>query len=252
MPQVNPPRRQREPSPHTPGDNKRQSLRLKAGQQALAGLTLGSRPVSASDNPEVRTPTQPAGREVEPFSPADHARPPTRPPDGLQTAPPQGRGWEALTWTAGPVDSAIVQSSSAGGQDLCPHVAMGDKLQESLSLGDGSHPFLEELEDMREILATHTQLGIIACAIDHVSKEMCRKAALAAQHLCCRVSAMLDQDPKPAILHARPPISSGSGTRGPTAGHGPTPSLAGHLATQEGAKRGGAGVPGTPSSHGPG
>ena len=61
--QVNP--TQREPSPHTPGDNKRQSLRLKAGQQALAGLTLGSRPVLASDNPEVRTPTQPAGREVE-------------------------------------------------------------------------------------------------------------------------------------------------------------------------------------------
>ena len=37
---------------------------LKAGQQALAGLTLGSLPVSASDNPEVRTPTQPAGRTV--------------------------------------------------------------------------------------------------------------------------------------------------------------------------------------------
>ena len=39
MPQANPttpPRRQREPSPSTPGDNKRQSLRLKAGEQALA------------------------------------------------------------------------------------------------------------------------------------------------------------------------------------------------------------------------
>ena len=68
VPQANPttpPRRQREPSPSTPGDNKRQSRRLKAGQQALAGLTLGSLPVSASDNPEVRTPTQPAGGMVE-------------------------------------------------------------------------------------------------------------------------------------------------------------------------------------------
>ena len=64
VPQANPttpPRRQGEPSPSAPGDNKR----LKAGQQALAGLTLGSLPVSASDNPEVRTPTQPAGGTVE-------------------------------------------------------------------------------------------------------------------------------------------------------------------------------------------
>ena len=43
-------------------------------------------------------------------------------------------------WTAGRVDSATVQSSSDGGQDLCPHVAMGD----------GPHPFLEDLlEDIR-------------------------------------------------------------------------------------------------------
>ena len=66
VPQANPTtpsRRQREPSPSTPGDNKRQSRRLKAGQQA--GLTLGSLPVSASDNLEVRTPTQLAGETVE-------------------------------------------------------------------------------------------------------------------------------------------------------------------------------------------
>ena len=57
---------------------------------------------------------------------------------------------------------------------------------------------------------------------------------------------------QPGAKHSgpRPPVSSGSGTRGPTGGHGPTPSLAGHLATQEGAKRGGAGVAGTPSFHG--
>ena len=63
-PQANPttpPRRPREPSPSTPGDNKRQSRRLKAGQQALAGLTLGSLPVSALDNPEAWTSTQRTG-----------------------------------------------------------------------------------------------------------------------------------------------------------------------------------------------
>ena len=66
-PQANPttpPRRPREPSPSAPGDNKRQSRRLKAGQQALAGLTLGSLPVSASDTPEAGTLTQRTG-EVE-------------------------------------------------------------------------------------------------------------------------------------------------------------------------------------------
>ena len=61
-----PPRRPREPSPSTPGDNKRQSRRLKAGQQALAGLTLGSLPVSASDTPAAGTSTQRTG-EVEGF-----------------------------------------------------------------------------------------------------------------------------------------------------------------------------------------
>ena len=47
----------REPSPSTPGDNKRQSRRLKA----LAGLTLGSLPVSASDTPASGTSTQRTG-----------------------------------------------------------------------------------------------------------------------------------------------------------------------------------------------
>ena len=67
-PQANPttpPRRPREPSPSTPGDNKRQSRRLKAGQQALAGLTLGSLPVSASDTPEAGTSTQRTGKVEE-------------------------------------------------------------------------------------------------------------------------------------------------------------------------------------------
>ena len=59
------------------------------------------------------------------------------PPDGLQTAPPQGR--------AGPVvDSAIVQSSSAGGQDLCSHVAMGGQTPGVALVGG-------RVEDIREI-----------------------------------------------------------------------------------------------------
>ena len=62
-PQANP---TREPSPSTPGDNKRKSRRLKAGQQALAGLTLGSLPVSALDTPAAGTSTQRTG-EVEEF-----------------------------------------------------------------------------------------------------------------------------------------------------------------------------------------
>ena len=43
---------------------------------------------------------------------------PTRSRWPSNSAPLRG-GWEALTWTAGPVDSATVQSSSDGGQDLC-------------------------------------------------------------------------------------------------------------------------------------
>ena len=108
----------------------------EAGQQALAG----SLPVSASDNPEVRTPTQLAGETDElwggTLSPEPWARhcmeisdrptilPITHdpnlsdnhvPPDGLQTAPPKGRGGKALIGTAGPVDSATVQSRKKGG-----------------------------------------------------------------------------------------------------------------------------------------
>ena len=62
--------------------------------------------------------------------PADHARPQSLrqghvPPDGLQTASLKGRRRKALIGTVGPMDTATVQSSSAGGQDLCPHFAVG-------------------------------------------------------------------------------------------------------------------------------
>ena len=139
-----PPRRPREPSPSTPGNNKRQSRRLKAGQQALAGLTLGSLPVSALDTPAAGTSKRTG--EVEEFGawnhghtrhgdfgsayhPADHSRPQYLrqghvPPDGFQAAPLERRWWKALG-DVGPVGPTAVQSSSAGGQDLCPHFAIG-------------------------------------------------------------------------------------------------------------------------------
>ena len=150
-PRSTPPRRPREPSPSTPADNKRQSRRLKAGQQALAGLTLGSLPVSASDTPEAGTSTQRTG-EVEElgggnsffgpmgtpghgdfgsaYHPADHSRPQYLrqghvPPDGFQAASLKRRWRKALVGTVGPVGPTAVQSSSAGGQDLCPHFAVG-------------------------------------------------------------------------------------------------------------------------------
>ena len=223
VPQANPttpPRRQREPSPSTPGDNKRQSRRLKAGQQALAGLTLGSLPVSASDNPEVWTPTQRTGETDElrggTLSPepwahhcmeigsvyhlADHARPKSLrqghvPPDGLQTAPP--KRWRGAPWTR-PLSKA-----AAMGAKICVLTSpWGDKLQESLSLG-----FPEDLlEDIRQIQADQL-------------------TANPSSWTSCTTTSF-----------------PGSGARGPTAGHGPTSDLAGHLATQEGAERGGAGV----------
>ena len=143
-----PPRRPREPSPSTPGDNKRQSRRLKAGQQALAGLTLGSLPVSASDTPAAGTSTQRTG-EVEEFGggnsspgpmgapghgdfgsayhPADHSR-----PQYLR----QGHV-PALVGTVGPVGPTAVQSSSAGGQDLCPHFAVGGQAPGVALVGGG-------------------------------------------------------------------------------------------------------------------
>ena len=188
----------RRPSPSTPGQAP------VAGQQALAGLTLGSLPVSASDTPEAGTSTQRTG-EVEElggtpghgdfgsaYHPADHSRPQYLrqghvPPDGFQAASLKRR-WP---W--------------------------GDKLQESLSLGDGSHPFPEDLlEDIREI-------------------------TLLPGHFAQRGS----QHSEP-----RPPVSPRPGARGPAGGHGPAPDLAGHLATQEGAERGGTGVPGTPPPNG--
>ena len=67
------------------------------------------------------------------YHPTDHSRPQYLrqghvPPDGFQAAPlvPLERRWrKALVGTVGPVGPTAVQSSSAGGQDLCPHFAVG-------------------------------------------------------------------------------------------------------------------------------
>ena len=145
------------------GKKQRQSLRLKAGQQALAGLTLGSLPVSASDNPEVRTPTQPAGRTLElrggtlPLQP--WARHCMEISDRTQISPTR------LCTSTWPSNSALLgtgvgsphldgwQAAAMGPRSVSSH-RHGDKLQESLSLKNGSHPFPEDLlEDIREILA---------------------------------------------------------------------------------------------------
>ena len=169
VPQVNPktpPRRQREPSPSTPGDNKRQSLRLKAGQQALAGLTLGSRPVSASDNPEVRTPTKPAGRKVElqgetlPFQPwARHCMEISDRPTTLPITHDPNLSdkvmYLQMAFKQRPLrDGGGKPSLQRWGPRSLSSRRHGGTNSRSRSLGDGSHPFPEDLlEDIREILA---------------------------------------------------------------------------------------------------
>ena len=113
-----------------PRDNKRQSRRLKAGQQALAGLTLGSLPVSASDR---TLSPEPWARHCMEISDRPTTLPITHDPNlsdkvmYLQMAFKQrplrdGGGKPSLGRLA---HLATVQSSSDGGQDLCPHFAMG-------------------------------------------------------------------------------------------------------------------------------
>ena len=63
------------------------------------------------------------------YHPADHSRPQYLrqghvPPDGFQAASLKIRWRKALIGTVGPVGPTAVQSSSAGGQDLCPHFAV--------------------------------------------------------------------------------------------------------------------------------
>ena len=135
-----PPRRSedtdpREPSPSTPGDNKRQSRRLKAGQQAL-GAHFRSRPrtlqrlghrhrglarwrnLGGNSCPGIMS-TPRHGDFGSAYHPADHSRPQYLrqghvPPDGFQAASLKRRWRNALIGTVGPVGPTAVQSSSAG------------------------------------------------------------------------------------------------------------------------------------------
>ena len=165
MPQVNPttpPRRQREPSPSTPGDNKRQSLRLKAGQQALAGLPCSHFPqtILRSGHQHSRL----AGRsnfgvKLFPFS-HGHAiawrsrlRQGYVPPDSLQTAPPQGGvGSPHLDgWPCGL--GHCPKQQRWGPRSVSSRRHGGTNSRSRSRWGTGHTPSRIMLEDIREILA---------------------------------------------------------------------------------------------------
>ena len=169
-PQANPttpPRRPREPSPSTPGDNKRQSRRLKAGQQALAGLRahFRSRPRTIRSGHRHRglaRRTNLGGELFPPRSmgtpwhgdlgsahhPADHARPqPLRqghvPPDGLQTASLEGRRRKALIGTVG---ARICVLTSPWGDKLQNSLSLDILHSVALNIQDSHHHFFRGLE----------------------------------------------------------------------------------------------------------
>ena len=141
------------------------------------------------------------------------------PPDGFQAASLKRRWRKALIGTVGPVGP----SSSAGGQDLCPHFAVGGQAPGVALVGGW---------------VTSLRGGP---AGGHHRPTSGRPTLLLLGHFAQRGSE-----------HSGPrlPVSPGPGARGPAGGHRPAPDLAGHLATQEGAERGGTGVPGTHFWHG--
>ena len=201
MPQVNPTtpaRRQREPSPHTPGDNKRQSLRLKAGQQALAGLTLGSRPVSASDNPEVdlrgeTLPLQPWVRHCMEISDRPTTLPITHDPNlsdkvmylqmAFKQRPLRDGGGKPSLGRLAP-STRPLSKAAALGQDLCPHVTPSRRTCWRIS----GRSWRQGQADQRK--ANPSSWTSCTLGDEHSGPQ--------------------------------PPVSLGPGTRGPTTIHGPT------------------------------
>ena len=129
--------------------------------------------------------------------------------------------WEALTWTAGPVDSATVQSSSDGGQDLCPHVAMGGQTPGVALVGGRVTPL------------PGGPAGRYQGDPGARGRPTSGRPTLLPGHLA-----------QPGAEHSgpRPPVSSRSGTRGPT---DPPLALPGIWPLKKE-------LTGTPSSHGPG
>ena len=148
------------------------------------------------------------------YHPTDHSRPQYLrqghvPPDGFQAAPLERRWRKALVGTVGPVGPTAVQSSSAGGQDLCPHFAVGGQASGVALVGGG---------------VTSLPRGPTG---GH-QKKFWRWGQADQQ------TFFLDSSE-----HSGPrlPVSPRPGARGPAGGHRPA-DLAGHLATQEGAERG--------------
>ena len=93
------------------------------------------------------------------YHPADHSRPQYLrqghvPPDGFQAAPLERRGGKPSLGRLAPWARPLSKAAVLGARICVLTSPWGDKLQELLSLGEGSHPFPEDLlEDIREILA---------------------------------------------------------------------------------------------------
>ena len=157
---------------------KRQSRRLKAGQQALAGLTLGSLPVSASDTPETGRSTQRTGEVEElgggtlPLDPWAHQgmeisdRPTTHDPNisdkvmylqmAFKQRPLRDGGGKPSLGRLAPWARPLSKAAALGAKICVLTSPWGDKLQEPLSLGDGSHPFRISV-DKRHSVALNIQ-----------------------------------------------------------------------------------------------
>ena len=152
------------------------------------------------------------------YHPADHSRPQYLrqghvPPDGFQTASLERRWRKALVGTVGPVGQTAVQSSSAGGQDLCPHFAVGGQAPGVALVGGG---------------VTSLPRGPTGGHQEDSAPGAGRPAD--------------GQPPSPENIQETTSFP-GTWSKGSRWGSQSRPDLAGHLATQEGAERGGTGAP---------
>ena len=159
-------------SPSTPADNKRQSVRWKAGKQALAGLTLGTLPGSARGHQEddkvmlggrscwagtrsklhqakhypcINGHSNARGSRTDPRYCRSHMTqvypirsctcrwPSNNAPSGTGVASLLGQTF------------SLSQAASMGAKICILTASWGERLQESLSVGEGSHPFPEDL-----------------------------------------------------------------------------------------------------------
>ena len=155
-PQANPTtplRRPREPSPSTPEGGPTSVGRSDLGLTSGLGLGHSSgwnidtedwqgRGIWGGNSSPGPMGTPGHGDFGSAYHPTDHSRPQYLrqdhvPPDGFQAAPLERRWRKALVGTVGPVGPTAVQSSSAGGQDLCPHFAVGGQAPGVALVGGG-------------------------------------------------------------------------------------------------------------------